>query len=36
MAREEALRAGENIKELTIRGIKLGALITVVLTAPKV
>ena len=24
MAREEALRAGENIKELTVRGIILG------------
>jgi putative OPT family oligopeptide transporter len=36
MAREEALRAGENIKELTIRGIILGALITVVFTAANV
>src|SRR6478609_2839512 len=31
-----ALRAGENIKELTIRGIILGALITVVFTAANV
>jgi putative OPT family oligopeptide transporter len=36
MAREEALRAGENIKELTLRGIVLGALITVVFTAANV
>jgi putative OPT family oligopeptide transporter len=37
MAREgTALRAGENIKELTIRGIILGALITVVFTAANV
>jgi len=36
MAREESLRAGENIKELTIRGIILGALITVVFTAANV
>ena len=36
MAREEALRAGENIKELTLRGIILGALITVVFTAANV
>src|SRR5215467_199083 len=36
MAREEALRAGEHIKELTIRGIILGALITVVFTAANV
>ena len=36
MAREEALRAGEQIKELTIRGIILGALITVVFTAANV
>src|SRR5512147_3219224 len=37
MAREEtALRAGENIKELTIRGIILGALITVLFTAANV
>jgi len=31
-----ALRAGENVKELTIRGIILGALITVVFTAANV
>src|SRR4051812_2717179 len=36
MARETALRAGENIKELTLRGIVLGALITVVFTAANV
>src|ERR671921_615899 len=36
MAPEESLRAGENIKELTIRGIILGALITVVFTAANV
>jgi putative OPT family oligopeptide transporter len=36
MAREEALRAGEDIKELTLRGIVLGALITVVFTAANV
>src|SRR6476661_7722833 len=36
MAREEALRAGENIKELTIRGIILGAVLTVILTAANV
>src|SRR5436309_15679729 len=36
MAREESLRAGENIKELTFRGIVLGALITVVFTAANV
>ena len=34
MAREESLRAGENIKELTIRGIILGAVLTVILTVP--
>src|SRR5580765_5747014 len=33
---ESALRAGENVKELTLRGIVLGALITVVLTAANV
>ena len=33
---EEALRAGENIKELTLRGIILGALITVIFTAANV
>jgi len=36
MAREEALRAGEDIKELTIRGIILGAVLTVILTAANV
>src|SRR5690242_8016053 len=36
MSRDEGLRAGENIKELTIRGIILGALITVVFTAANV
>ena len=36
MAREEALRAGENIKELTLRGIVLGAVLTVILTAANV
>jgi len=36
MARGEALRAGEDIKELTIRGIILGAILTVILTAANV
>jgi len=36
MARDEALRAGEDIKELTVRGIILGALITVIFTAANV
>jgi putative OPT family oligopeptide transporter len=36
MARKTALRAGEDIKELTLRGIILGALITVVFTAANV
>jgi putative OPT family oligopeptide transporter len=36
MAREEALRGGGQIKELTLRGIILGALITVVFTAANV
>jgi len=36
MAREEALRASDDIKELTLRGIILGALITVVFTAANV
>src|ERR1700755_905185 len=36
MAREEALRASEDIKELTLRGIILGALITVIFTAANV
>jgi putative OPT family oligopeptide transporter len=36
MARGEGLRAGESVKELTIRGIILGALITFVFTAANV
>ena len=36
MATGEALRAGEHIKELTLRGIVLGALLTVILTAANV
>ena len=36
MAREEGLRASESVKELTLRGIILGALITVVFTAANV
>jgi putative OPT family oligopeptide transporter len=36
MARGEGLRAGADVKELTIRGIILGALITVVFTAANV
>ena len=36
MARDQALRAGGGIKELTIRGIILGALITVIFTAANV
>jgi putative OPT family oligopeptide transporter len=36
MARGEALRAGEHIKELTLRGIVLGAVLTVILTAANV
>src|SRR6185369_7296708 len=36
MATASALRAGDSIKELTIRGIILGALITVVFTAANV
>ena len=36
MAKDEGLRAGANIKELTVRGIILGALITVVFTAANV
>ena len=36
MAGEQALHAGDNIKELTIRGIVLGALITVLFTAANV
>jgi len=36
MPRDQELRAGENIKELTVRGIILGALITVIFTAANV
>jgi putative OPT family oligopeptide transporter len=36
MARGEALRTGEHIKELTLRGIVLGAVLTVILTAANV
>ena len=36
MAREQGLRAGEVVKELTVRGIILGALITVIFTAANV
>src|SRR4051812_49598768 len=36
MARGEGLRAGDDIKELTLRGVILGALITVVFTAANV
>ncbi len=36
MPRDKELRAGENIKELTVRGIILGALITVIFTAANV
>jgi putative OPT family oligopeptide transporter len=36
LAREEALRTADDIKELTLRGIILGALITVVFTAANV
>ena len=36
MAREESLRASEDIKELTLRGIVLGAVLTVILTAANV
>src|SRR5918996_444029 len=36
MPRDEVLRAGEHVKELTLRGIILGALITVVFTAANV
>src|SRR5256886_800891 len=36
MTREHSLRAGEDIKDLTARGIILGALITVVFTAANV
>jgi putative OPT family oligopeptide transporter len=36
MARHEALKRGEGVKELTIRGIILGAVLTVILTAANV
>jgi putative OPT family oligopeptide transporter len=36
MARAEGLRAGSEIKELTIRGVILGALITIIFTAANV
>lgn len=36
MPRDKVLRAGENIKELTLRGVVLGALLTVILTAANV
>src|SRR3954447_19292342 len=36
MAANDGLRASDNVKELTIRGIILGALITVILTAANV
>lgn len=36
MAREEARRAGDAVKELTLRGIILGAVLTVILTAANV
>ena len=36
MPRDKALRAGENVKELTLRGVVLGALLTVILTAANV
>lgn len=36
MSRDEELRAGENIKELTVRGVILGAILTVILTAANV
>ena len=36
MASQAALRVGEHVKELTVRGIILGALITVVFTAANV
>jgi putative OPT family oligopeptide transporter len=36
MPRDHALRASENIKELTLRGIILGAVLTVILTAANV
>ena len=36
MARQQVLRAGDNVKELTLRGIILGAVLTVILTAANV
>jgi putative OPT family oligopeptide transporter len=36
MATQTALRAGDNIKELTLRGIVLGAILTLILTAANV
>jgi putative OPT family oligopeptide transporter len=36
MPRDKALRASENIKELTLRGVVLGAFLTVILTAANV
>src|SRR3954465_13042877 len=36
MRSEEALRAGDDVKELTLRGIILGAVLTVILTAANV
>lgn len=36
MARDKALRASDHIKELTLRGIVLGAVLTVILTAANV
>lgn len=36
MAREEERQAGDNIKELTLRGVILGAVLTVILTAANV
>ena len=36
MPRDKAIRAGENIKELTLRGVVLGAVLTVILTAANV
>ena len=36
MPRDKVLRAGDNIKELTLRGVVLGAVLTVILTAANV
>lgn len=36
MPRDKTLRTGDNVKELTLRGIVLGALLTVILTAANV